>query len=105
MKLYLAVPLALIAMFIAASGVAAITRGWILPMNRRHVRRPRLYGWGQLVVAFALCWQVVFVLVIDSSDSRQWGTLTGGVVLIVGLVVMMAGQRAGSNRQGSGTSY
>ncbi|WP_406261553.1 hypothetical protein [Streptomyces nigra] len=53
MKVYLAVLLAPMALLIAASGLAAVTSGWVLPMNRRHVRTPRLYGWGQLVVAFA----------------------------------------------------
>ncbi|MGW9136343.1 hypothetical protein [Streptomyces sp. NPDC055681] len=103
MKFYLAIPVVLLALLIAASGVAAVTRGWVLPMNRRHVRRPRLYGWGQLVGAFALCWQVVFGLVISDSDTRQWGNLTGGAILLAGPIVMMVGQLTGGNRQGSGT--
>jgi hypothetical protein len=53
--LYIAVPLVLLALFYAATGVAAVTRGWMLPMNRRRVHAPRVYGWGQLMVAFALC--------------------------------------------------
>ncbi|MFB6706463.1 hypothetical protein ACFCW6_17340 [Streptomyces sp. NPDC056333] len=103
MKFYLAIPVVLLALLFAASGVAAVTRGWVLPMNRRHVRRPRLYGWGQLVAAFALCWQAVFGLVISDSDTRQWGNLTGGAILLAGLIVMMVGQLTGGNRQGSGT--
>ncbi|GGZ78183.1 hypothetical protein [Streptomyces bluensis] len=98
MKLYLAMALALLALLIAASGVAAVTRGWVLPMNRRHVRAPRLYGWGQLVVAFALCWQLVFGLVISDSGTGPAGTLIGGVILLAGIVVMMVGQLAGGNR-------
>ncbi|MEU9421180.1 hypothetical protein [Streptomyces sp. NPDC048272] len=98
MKLYLAAPLVLIALLIAASGVAAVTRGWVLPMNRRHVRSPRLYGLGQLVSAFALCWQVVFGLVISDAGTRHWGTLTGGAILVAGLMVMLAGQLAGGSR-------
>ncbi|MFD9036696.1 hypothetical protein ACFVZW_37030 [Streptomyces sp. NPDC059567] len=93
MTLYAAVPLVLIASLVAASGVAAVTRGWVLPMNRRYVRAPRLYGWGQLVMAFAMCWQVVFGLVISDSATRQWGTLTGGAILLVGLFLMAAAQR------------
>ncbi|MEU9161326.1 hypothetical protein AB0D29_13770 [Streptomyces sp. NPDC048424] len=92
MKLYLVAPLVLIAVVIAASGAAAVIRGWVLPMNRRHIRSPRLYGWGQLVTAFALCWQVVFGLVISDSATRQWGALTGGAILVAGLMVMLAGQ-------------
>ncbi|MFC8981033.1 hypothetical protein ACFU3J_08305 [Streptomyces sp. NPDC057411] len=97
MKLYLAVPLVLMALLIAASGIAAVSRGWVLPMNRRHVRAPQLYGWGQLVVAFALCWQLVFGLVISDSGTRLTGTLVGGVILLTGLAVMIAGQLSGGN--------
>ncbi|WP_328436804.1 hypothetical protein OHA71_05985 [Streptomyces sp. NBC_00444] len=103
MKLYLAMPLALLALLIAASGVAAITRGWVLPMNRRHIRAPRIYGWGQLVLAFALCWQLVFGLLISDSGARPTGTLTGGAILLAGLIVMMVGQLAGGNRKRGGT--
>ncbi|MGV9456583.1 hypothetical protein [Streptomyces sp. NPDC003635] len=103
MKLYLAVPLVLLALLIAASGVAAVTSGWVLPMNRRHVRAPRTYGWGQLVVAFALCWQLVFGLMISDFGVRPFGTLMGAAMLFAGVVVMMVGQLAGGNRKGGGT--
>ncbi|MDF3143041.1 MULTISPECIES: hypothetical protein [unclassified Streptomyces] len=103
MKLYLAMPLVVLALLIAASGVAAVTRGWVLPMNRRHVRTPRIYGWGQLVVAFALCWQLVFGLVISDSGARPAGTLIGGAMLLAGIIFMMVGQFAGGDRKGDGT--
>ncbi|ELS57249.1 hypothetical protein [Streptomyces viridochromogenes] len=99
MKLHLAVPLTLLALLIAASGVAAVTRGWVLPTNRKPVGRPRLYGWGQLLVAFALCCQAVFGFVISDSGSRQWGTLTGSALLLAGIVVMMVSHRNGGHRQ------
>ncbi|MCX4681754.1 hypothetical protein OG413_41875 [Streptomyces sp. NBC_01433] len=99
MRLYLAIPVVLLALLIAASGVAALTRGWVLPTNRLPVRRPRLYGWGQLVVALALCWQVAFLLLLSDPDTRQWGTLTGSVLLLTGLLVMMVSRRTGGHRQ------
>ncbi|MEU9383385.1 hypothetical protein AB0D38_21400 [Streptomyces sp. NPDC048279] len=102
MKLYLAIAPLLGAALIAASGAASVTRGWVLPMNRRHVRSPRVYGWGQLVIAFALCWQVVFGLVIDTPGVRQSGTLIGSVILLAGLAVMITGQVARGGRGGSG---
>ncbi|MGC5005132.1 hypothetical protein [Streptomyces sp. NBC_00353] len=40
---------------------------------------------------------------ISDSDTRQWGNLTGGAILLAGLIVMMVGQFTGGNRQGSGT--
>ncbi|MGW3656911.1 hypothetical protein ACWD6R_14995 [Streptomyces sp. NPDC005151] len=108
LKLYLAIPVVLLALLVAASGVAAITRGWVLPTNRRPVHRPRLYGWGQLVAAFALCWQVVFLLVLSDPDIldpaiRGWVTLTGSALLLTGLILMMLGHRTGGNRQSNGT--
>ncbi|MFE7232004.1 hypothetical protein ACWCRF_17940 [Streptomyces sp. NPDC002405] len=102
MKLYLAVPSVLVALLIAASGVAAVTRGWVLPWNRRSVGRVRLYGWGQLVVAFGLCWQVVFGLVISWPGVQEWEA--GIALMLIGFIVMAVGQYTGGNRQGSGVS-
>jgi hypothetical protein len=103
MELYLAISLVLLALLVAASGVAAVTRGWVLPMNRPQVRRVRRYGWGQLILAFALCWQAVFRLVISDLGIRQWVTLFGSGLLLAGIIVMAVSQRAGGNRQGTGT--
>lgn len=103
MKPYLAVPLVLIALLVAASGTAALTRGWLLPTSRRHVRSPRVYGWGQLVLAFALLWQTVFGFVVGDPGARAWGTLIGSVLLLAGILVMMAGQLAGGRRKGDAT--
>ncbi|MGW6139351.1 hypothetical protein ACWFRM_03405 [Streptomyces sp. NPDC055144] len=102
MKLYLVIPLALLALLVATSGVAAVTRGWVLPMNRRHVRAPRIYGWGQLVVAFALCWQPVFGSVISDSAARPLGTLIGSMILLAGVILMMVGQLARGNHKDGG---
>ncbi|MEU1540982.1 hypothetical protein ABZ461_23260 [Actinacidiphila glaucinigra] len=103
MKLYLGTALVLLASLVAVSGVAAITRGWVLPWNRRNVSRRRLYGWGQLVLAFALYWQALFGLVLSDPDARAWGTLTGSVILLAGIIVMGLAQFMSSSRQGSDT--
>ncbi|MFE7229150.1 hypothetical protein ACFVAF_00475 [Streptomyces sp. NPDC057596] len=102
MRLYLAIPFVLVALLFAVSGVAALTRGWVLSWNRRQVRRVRLYGWGQLVVAFGLCWQVVFGLVISGPYVREWGYRSGMALMVIGFVVMAMGRREGGNRQGAG---
>ncbi|MEV7860974.1 hypothetical protein AB0O86_19615 [Streptomyces hirsutus] len=102
MRLYLAIPSVVVALLFAASGVAAITRGWVLPTNRRHVHRVRLYGWGQLVAAFGLCCQVVFGLVITGVGIREFGAVSGSGLLLTGLIVMMVSHRPGGNPQGSG---
>ncbi|MEU7428085.1 hypothetical protein [Streptomyces sp. NPDC040750] len=72
-------------------------------MNRRRVRAPRIHGWGQLVVAFALCWQLIFGLMISDSGARPFGTVIGAAILVAGLIVMMVGQLVGGNRKGGGT--
>ncbi|MFE4449251.1 hypothetical protein [Streptomyces sp. NPDC056796] len=103
MRLYLAVPVVLVALLIAASGVAAITRGWVVPTYRRPVGRLRLFGWGQLVVAFALCAQAFFLLVLSTGTSatRPWGSLTASLLLPAGLVMMAVSRGGGGRRSGS----
>lgn len=102
MRLYLVLPSVAVALLFAASGVAAVTRGWVPPWNRRHVRRVRLYGWGQLVAGVGLCCQVVFGLVISGIGIRQFGTFAGSGLLLTGLLVMVVSQ-FGGDRQASGT--
>ncbi|MER5277893.1 hypothetical protein ABT025_19350 [Streptomyces sp. NPDC002809] len=102
MKPYLVTSVVLLALLIAASGVAAITRGWVLPTNRKPIRSIRLYGWGQLVVSFGLCWEAVFALVITDIGARQWGTLAGSALLLAGLFLMMLSWRKRDNRQSIG---
>ncbi|MFE0728235.1 hypothetical protein ACFW2X_08305 [Streptomyces antibioticus] len=92
MKLYIITAIVLLASLFAASGIAALTRGWVLPWNRRHVHRPRLHGAGQLVTAFALCWQLVFGFLVDTSAIRQAGTLTGSALLLTGVLMLAADQ-------------
>ncbi|MFD6923149.1 hypothetical protein ACFV99_23440 [Streptomyces sp. NPDC059944] len=107
MRLYLVIPSVLLALLLVVSGVAAVTRGWVLPWNRRRVRAPRVYGWGQLVVAFALCWQAAFGLVIGDSDVRPVGTLIGsGIllsgILLSGIIVMLVSQSVGAGQRARG---
>lgn len=46
------------------------------------------YGWGQLVVAFALCWQMAFGLLISDADARPSATLIGSAILLAGLTLL-----------------
>ncbi|WP_327381764.1 hypothetical protein [Streptomyces sp. NBC_01207] len=54
MGLYLAVPIGVVALLIAVSGGATLSREWLSPWQRRHIVRPRLFGWAQLLIAAAL---------------------------------------------------
>ncbi|MGA5606138.1 hypothetical protein ACPCUF_34860 [Streptomyces griseoincarnatus] len=99
MRLYLGISVILLAVLIAASAIAALTRGWVLPTNRKHVIRPQFYGWGQLVIAIALCCQAAFGLMTNDLDTRQWGTLTGSVLMVTGILVIAVSRRATGHRQ------
>ncbi|MCU4746265.1 hypothetical protein H7827_03500 [Streptomyces sp. JH002] len=100
MKLFIGALLVLPAVFLTAAGVAALTRGRVLPTSRRAVRSPRRYGWGQLIVAVALCWQAVFLLLVDDIATRQWGTLSGSALLLAGVLVAFTGTRRTQNGAG-----
>lgn len=93
MNPYLSISLLLIASLIAAAGIAAVTRGWVLPRNQRYVRNPRLYGWGQLTAAFALCWQLVLGMLSSDPETRMWGNLTGSVMVLAGFIIMGSSTR------------
>ncbi|MFG3552564.1 hypothetical protein [Streptomyces sp. NPDC047725] len=101
MRLYLGILVVVLASLIAASGVAAMTRGWVLPTNRKPVRRPQLYGWGQLAVAIALCCQAVFGLMVNDLYTRLWGTLTGSILMVTGILVIGVSQRTAGRQQSS----
>ncbi|MFF8601093.1 hypothetical protein ACF065_18365 [Streptomyces sp. NPDC015232] len=99
MQLYLAVALAVAALLVAASGVAAIARRRVLPVNRRPVHRPRLHGWGQVTVAAGLLAQALFGLPNGDIGTRQWGTLTGSALLLAGVVTIAISHRPGGDRR------
>ncbi|MEU0598856.1 hypothetical protein ABZ484_11460 [Streptomyces sp. NPDC006393] len=48
---YLVVAGALAVTLMAVAGVAAVTTGWVVPLGRHRVVRPRLWGYGQLLGA------------------------------------------------------
>ncbi|MFE3628369.1 hypothetical protein [Streptomyces goshikiensis] len=94
---YLAIPIGVMALLLAASGVAALSRGWLLPLQRRYVVRVRLFGWAQLLISAALGVQLVGNLVVDPPYSSAV-TMPGVVVLFLGLVLITRAQRAPRTR-------
>ncbi len=90
--LYLAVPIGVVALLLAVSGVATLSRGWLLPWQRRHIVRPRLFGWAQLLIAAALGVELVGLLVVDSA-YRSVVTMPGVVGLLFALVLSTRAQR------------
>ncbi|MFB7113980.1 hypothetical protein [Streptomyces sp. NPDC056190] len=56
----------------------------------------RLYSWGQLMVAFGLCWQVVFTWVLSAPATFLYLWILSGIaVMVPGRIVMGVSQRAG----------
>ncbi|MGE7389035.1 hypothetical protein ACQKM2_26520 [Streptomyces sp. NPDC004126] len=97
--LYVAVPVGLMALLLAASGLATLSRGWLLLRQRRHIVRPRLFGWAQLLIAAALGVQLIGLLVIDPV-YRPVVVMPGSVALLFGLVLTTRAQRSPRDRQG-----
>ncbi|WP_457033742.1 hypothetical protein [Kitasatospora sp. P5_F3] len=93
MKLYIAIPILAFSLFFTVCGIAAITRGWVLPMSRRYVRNARLHGWGQLLMALALIWQVLVRLAGGDTGPLPWGLITGGALQLAGLILLFVSQR------------
>ncbi|MGW2931762.1 hypothetical protein ACWGQ5_38100 [Streptomyces sp. NPDC055722] len=78
----------------AGVGVPAVTTGWVLPWHRGRVLRPRLWGYGCLLVGAAavLSWCSENV-----SGDAAYGVLSdsGLACLLVGFAVQFLGHRAG----------
>ncbi|WP_030861793.1 hypothetical protein [Streptomyces sp. NRRL F-2747] len=90
--LYLAVPIGGVALLLALSGVATLSRGWLFPWQRRHIVRPRLFGWAQLLIAATLGVELVGLLAVDSA-YRSVVTMPGVVVLLFAMVLITRAQR------------
>ncbi|WP_030422025.1 hypothetical protein VM636_12420 [Streptomyces sp. SCSIO 75703] len=108
MTVYVAGAGALVALLIGASGAAALTRGWLLPVNRRSVRRVRTHGWGQLVIALGLAWNAVCALTLNRLATQggplwEWAALGGVALLFAGLALLALSQFPGRERRGGDT--
>ncbi|MCM2388677.1 hypothetical protein [Streptomyces albipurpureus] len=90
---YFGTAVGLAALLFALCGVAALGWGWLPPWQRRHIARPRLFGWAQLTIAAAFVIQLVGGLLLDDWGTRSSVTMPGAVVALFGLVMMMVAQR------------
>ncbi|MFD6424585.1 hypothetical protein [Streptomyces sp. NPDC060198] len=101
MKFYVGIPLVLFALAIGASGIAAVARGWVLPVNRRRVRRVRLFGWGQALVSLALLTEGTVLLVLGGGSSTVPAATAWiwNLLLMAGLAVMGVSQLSRGGRR------
>ncbi|GGW28794.1 hypothetical protein GCM10010503_00270 [Streptomyces lucensis JCM 4490] len=87
--LCLATLLGLMASVAAVLGIAAITRGWMLPKVRPGIARPRLYGWGVLLFAFGMCLMAIGTEVLTGT-FHLLGRPAGFLALLLGSRVIRA---------------
>ncbi|MDQ1048353.1 hypothetical protein [Streptomyces sp. V4I2] len=92
MHMYLVVAGALVVALMAGFGIAGITRGWVLPLGRHRILRPKLWGYGQLLGAVgASLWMFlgVFPARFDALALLGWFVFMGS------LGIQMLAQRPG----------
>ncbi|MCX4698142.1 hypothetical protein [Streptomyces sp. NBC_01373] len=82
MHMYLVVAGTLVVVLTAGFGIAGITTGWVLPLGRHRILRPKLWGYGQLVGAVgASLWMFlgVFPARLDALALIGWFVFMGGI--------------------------
>lgn len=90
---YIGIGSALLALLLAFGGVAALTRGWMFPVQRRWIHRTALFGWAQLVTAGSFLLQAVEALLVEDRDAGIVVSNVGFVALVCGLALILLAQR------------
>ncbi|MFF3287246.1 hypothetical protein [Streptomyces sp. NPDC003023] len=93
MNVYVGVPLGGLAVAVAVLGVVAVRTGWVLPSQRRHIVRSKLFGYAQLLVATGLAMQVAAVLLVSGEQAQAYVRFAGLAVLLVAPGMIWAAQR------------
>lgn len=89
--LYLAVPIGVVALLLAVSGGATLSRGWLFP-GSAGTSSARVFGWAQLLIAAALGIELVGLLAVDSA-YRSVVTMPGVMGLFFAMVLISRAQR------------
>ncbi|WP_159050454.1 hypothetical protein [Streptomyces cellostaticus] len=92
MHMYLVVAGALAVTLMAGFGIAGITTGWVVPLGRHRILRPKLWGYSQLLGAVGMSlWMFlgVFRARFDVIPLIGWFVFMGS------LGVQMLAQRPG----------
>lgn len=93
MNVYVGIPVGVLALVVAALGVVAVRTGWLLPAQRKHIVRPRLFGWAQLLVAAGLALQVAAVVLVTDPAAQGYVRFAGLAVMLVAPGMIWAAQR------------
>lgn len=84
MHMYLEVVGALLVTLMAVLGIAAVTTGWVIPLGRHRILRPKLWGYCQLFAAVgASLWMFlgVFPARFDTLPVIGWLMFMGSLVV------------------------
>ncbi|MEK0099272.1 hypothetical protein WDA79_12385 [Streptomyces sp. A475] len=83
---------AFMGLLVVALGIVTLRTGWILPMARRHVTRPRLHGLGALLAGASVVLQGLFYFRLLPSVSWEARFFSGNALLFAGLVLIALSQ-------------
>lgn len=93
--------LALLALLLAAVGIAAITRGWVPPRARFRVRDSRLYGRGMLWLALATGVIAADGVAVTDPDARNPARVAMFVTTLLAVRAMSKCERSTDSGQRS----
>ncbi|GGW73286.1 hypothetical protein [Streptomyces xantholiticus] len=93
MNMYVGVAVGALAVFVAVLGTAAVRTGWLLPAQRKHIVRPRLFGYAQLLVAAGLAMQVIAAVLVAQEQAQGYVRFAGLAVMLVAPGLIFAAQR------------
>lgn len=79
-------------LLIFALGVASIRTGWTLPWARRHIRHPRVYGAGALLMGTSFVLQGLFYFGVLPVPSWEVRFFSMNALMFSGLVLLGVGQ-------------
>ncbi|MEW1722542.1 hypothetical protein [Streptomyces sp. NPDC093109] len=83
-----------------AGGTAALTAGWVFPWLRKGMFRPRLWGYGLLVMAAAFALQLAGGLLIDDRGTElRFFTTPAAIGFVTALALMTFAQVASRDKR------
>ncbi|MFI1162601.1 hypothetical protein ACH4UM_03090 [Streptomyces sp. NPDC020801] len=92
MHTFLEVAGAVVVTMLAVSGIATVTTGWVMPIGRHRVLRPRLWGYGTLVCAAGAGVFLFLGPLANAYGPLPWA---GWIAFMAGLGLQWMGQRPG----------
>ncbi|MEU8030912.1 hypothetical protein [Streptomyces sp. NPDC049099] len=100
MHMLLVVAAGLAVVFMVASGVAGIRTGWVIPIGRHRVLRPKLWAYGQLIGAVGLSLWMFLGIIPRRLDALP---LIGWFLFMGALGLQMLAQRPGRTARSGAT--